>query len=510
MKRLLSKMTLCSVVTFGLSMFAACGEKNTTEVTEFTGLAEVESGKPMPECSNENDGEMVHVADSNAVFYCVAGSWQSLDGQNGTKDGKSCSAKVVAEGIEISCGGSVVDTLKNGASLKGETGYSCSISQNDQKTAVTVTCESANGPQSYTVSNGEPGASCEAEQTVDGNVKISCDGKEVGTLYNGKSAYEIAVDNGAEEQNEVDWLASLRADDCTIEDVKEDDNIVGYKVTCGDKDATVLNGKVGATGVGCTTADDGNGKVTITCGEGADKNEVTLFKAVCGTDGYDPAQKFCVGTKTYARCGTDKVSYDPENQYCFNDTRVEGKLIDKRDSQSPQVYETVTIGNQVWMAKNLNYNTNDEHEHDWCGGGNGSSYGDCNQYGRLYSWTVAQTACPDGWKLPSNDDWKTLFTAVGGEESKNPDDPYSWEYPGVQASLKESGYGFNPVYAGYRYYDPETKQVSFDGKFSVADFWTSSENGDEGFRAALRTSDKSGVIEHAVKDYAFSIRCIRK
>jgi uncharacterized protein (TIGR02145 family) len=109
-----------------------------------------------------------------------------------------------------------------------------------------------------------------------------------------------------------------------------------------------------------------------------------------------------------------------------------GSLTDSRDNNT---YKTIKIGNQIWMAQNLNY----------IGDGYlGLCYGDkpkeqirkpenCDKYGRLYDWSEAmgmdreynwkklnddenvQGVCPTGWHLPNREEWNTLMEAVGGD-----------------------------------------------------------------------------------------------
>lgn len=98
---------------------------------------------------------------------------------------------------------------------------------------------------------------------------------------------------------------------------------------------------------------------------------------------------------------------------------------------SEKAYKTTVIGSQVWMAENLNYVTQ-----------SGSAcFGDvatnCGTYGRLYSWPVAHQICPEGWHLPTSDDWDKMLAQVastyGYEKSED------GIYPGVARELKFIG-----------------------------------------------------------------------
>jgi hypothetical protein len=66
---------------------------------------------------------------------------------------------------------------------------------------------------------------------------------------------------------------------------------------------------------------------------------------------------------------------------------AQGELIDGRDGN---VYKTITIGNQVWMAENLRFD-------------NGK-----------YTWTVAQDVCPGGWHLPSQEELEYAIEKAKG------------------------------------------------------------------------------------------------
>jgi len=72
------------------------------------------------------------------------------------------------------------------------------------------------------------------------------------------------------------------------------------------------------------------------------------------------------------------------------------------DSRDGEVYNTVEVGDQVWMAENMRFNDSTSV----------ANTGDVN-YGRLYTYDEALVACPSGWHLPSDVEWKTFEIALG-------------------------------------------------------------------------------------------------
>ncbi len=74
---------------------------------------------------------------------------------------------------------------------------------------------------------------------------------------------------------------------------------------------------------------------------------------------------------------------------------------DLRDSK---IYQTVQIGNQLWLAENLAFRLE---ENCWTYSNNPKNV---KTYGYLYDWEAAQKACPPGWHVPTEAEWTTLIT----------------------------------------------------------------------------------------------------
>lgn len=106
-----------------------------------------------------------------------------------------------------------------------------------------------------------------------------------------------------------------------------------------------------------------------------------------------------------ANSGAFKISNNGSSSPS-SDSENEGRTVKLEDSRDGQEYKAVIIGGRAWMVENLRY----EASPSYCLGSD-----DCD-VGMLYTWDVAMQACPDGWHLPSIEEWKSFFIAEAGRE----------------------------------------------------------------------------------------------
>ena len=176
---------------------------------------------------------------------------------------------------------------------------------------------------------------------------------------------------------------------------------------------------------------------------------------------------------------------------------IESILTDNRDGN---IYKTIKIGRQWWMAENLNYISGNE----WIYADDANN---AKTYGRLYDWETACEVCPEGWHLASYEEWMELILFLGdrdvaGGKLKVPGTAY-WN--GTAVGVTNSS-GFSALPCGARY-----SSGYYSCLHNFGYYWTSFENDTEQARYWLLSHDVPEEIRSGIhtKDYCMSVRCIR-
>ena len=222
-----------------------------------------------------------------------------------------------------------------------------------------------------------------------------------------------------------------------------------------------------------------------------------------------------------------EIRFNPEVKY--------GSMIDDRDGR---VYRTVKIGEQVWMAENLNYSDSIKTPSLK---GRSSCYDNKDEYcevaGRLYTWAAAidsiawpalaeklaycegslttcehpveiQGVCPKGWHLPDTTEWLNLLVAVGGRGYNGSAKVYGAEFLKSRTGWSDSGtkdfddaLGFSMLPAGL--WDSQELYLEFHQCGFYAYFWTSS-----GFHLEVAAGSSAWII-NGLKKSMMSVRCVK-
>lgn len=343
--------------------------------------------------------------------------------------------------------------------------------------------------------NGAEGASCKADANEDSSgYYVICDGDTVGQVLNGVK--------GNDGTSSVDTV--MVKDTIVLNNI--DTVIISKKDT-----VLVIDTVLGLNGTSCTAemlADS------------------TGYKIICGTDsvgvvlnGTDGEDCSCCGSSS----SSETSSSSKANWAYLNPAISYGEFTDARDNQ---VYKSVVIGTQTWMAENLNYSDSISSENlkgnNWCFDNDTAN---CTIYGRMYSWTGAmnvsnsyqsvilgdsinhQGACPDGWHIPRNSEWNTLANYAGGNNVAG----------GKLKSLSgwyndgngTDDYGFSAIPSGW-----QEKDKSFHGLKTDVDFWMASEGGASyGYHRFLLYStsvvSSGSSTKYYYKNAAYSVRCLK-
>ncbi|MCQ2120447.1 MAG: fibrobacter succinogenes major paralogous domain-containing protein [Fibrobacter sp.] len=346
---------------------------------------------------------------------------------------------------------------------------------------------------------------------------------------------DFAVDgqwNDSETKNEMaDWV--FEADWLTIHKNVDTWNITGI----ADFHKEILKYRDNTWGLGGCTQNR-NGEAT------AVENENSKYYHQCFvcelrtsgdkwiTDSYTWHNKSIADCDTYgwpvdSVVGAKRNGGVSGKQYVYNGKewfQSDGDVW--KDYRDDKIYKIVTIGDQTWMAENLNYDYTAE---SYCYKNSADS---CAKYGRLYTWAAAMDSaavfssagkgcgyygtcsisgtvrgvCPEGWHLPRTDEWRTLFENVGDWTSAGTalKAATGWNSP-TDYEADRDVYGFSALPAGGRF-----SSGGFYDAGVYAYFWSSNNSSsDDTYGMYLGYDREDAHLDYYDKRDAFSVRCLQ-
>lgn len=185
------------------------------------------------------------------------------------------------------------------------------------------------------------------------------------------------------------------------------------------------------------------------------------------------------------------------NKFDFNKSNVDVSGVFKYNYVDPVVGETVKIGNQIWMKYNLS-------AHD--SGIYGGIYS-ANNFGTqwYYTWDAANRMANsiDGWRLPTQNDWNTLFNTVGSNAGKKLKSKTGWAYNGNGTD----DYGFNALPAGFCGGGFST--TIYD-TYSAAQWWVDNpRDATYAYYKVLKYNNNSVITAYLYRSCALTVRLVR-
>jgi uncharacterized protein (TIGR02145 family) len=188
--------------------------------------------------------------------------------------------------------------------------------------------------------------------------------------------------------------------------------------------------------------------------------------------------------------------------------------------------ETVKIGTQTWMKKNLDYNA----PGSVCLDNNSSN---CTKYGRLYDWATAmgldascnsvscssqigakhRGICPSGWHIPSDADWEILVDLAGGEEiaGKKLKAKSGWNDYYGQSGNGTDVYGFSASLGRRSVGNLNSGGDGLpQGAGNYGDWWSATEyNGYRAYNRFMSYDSEDAHWNSNDKSFLFSVRCLQ-
>ena len=509
-----------------IALLAACGSDSTSSTNEDNRYKEVKDADNLGDCSEENEGDSVYVASEKMYVTCHNGFWSEFTPPDTDTSAGKLNIYVAAD-----------DTIPSLSKL-----YSCTYSYDGWL----VFIASLN---SYML--------CEDYEWIE---------------YKPKSSSSGAIESSDDNESYSEGSSSSRRAQSSSSHVMTRDEILG-PCTLANEGTVAMDSldeiRVSGTDyyicrsglwISADTYDlNTHGWSDTTDGAFREGMWSTFyFKSVseeCVTEEdsytyqvyvYDRGwrvakrEELCYGKACTAMSGGESIIWNGRTYVCsdtawrqenvynldkssfFASDVVYGSLTDERDGQ---VYKTVKIGAQVWMAENLNYA--DSLEDAVLQGGASFCYDydsdNCAVGGRFYRWAAAmgllptynnsradttllkrsnhRGLCPEGWHIPDTTEWNTLIATVGKGNASALKTTSAWLFDADSIGAATNSTGFSAAPTGVNASSGANSQILFCSTYQT--------DSDEFRYFSLSYSSNQLYSGSRDKEYPCFVRCIQ-
>lgn len=407
--------------------FMACGDEEPSFGNE---VPVAESVEDLSDCNKKNEDNIVYVEEAGTAYICRDGEWHDVD-----EDEKQSSSSVEVSSSskdrkDVSSSSKTDESSSSSVnSSSSEEPDSSSDAEDSSSSEEPAESSSSEKPSSSSDAEDDSSSSSEEPESSSSEEGPKCGSEEYNPVIE-ECIDEAVVKNElvgtcGPSSTKYDVTKSLCARDGNI--YKKDD---GYEVC-------LANGVIGDAYKPTESFCDGldaiplcNGSEYNVLSEECLNDLIVATENIgtCGLQGvkYDKTIQFCSSYSLYDLC--DGETYTPRSGYCENGTyyysNANGTYF--QDLRDKQTYKYVKIGSTYWMAKNLNYydeNNSQIANNSICAKAGDQEEASCEKEGRLYDWETAvagtiedplnhQGICPEGWRIPSYNDFMAAKQAL--------------------------------------------------------------------------------------------------
>lgn len=166
------------------------------------------------------------------------------------------------------------------------------------------------------------------------------------------------------------------------------------------------------------------------------------------------------------------------------------------DSRDGNKYALIKVDDLVWMNENLRYNSDSTYCYN-------NKETNCQDYGKLYTWNQANKACPEGWRLPTMEEWQKLMAALEGDDWMKTDDGSK----NLFNKLKSDYQGLDFPLGGF--YTPWNEQFNFID--TMGSYWSSEKFGFEAAMCVTIQNMNEGFVMYSpgTRSANHTCRCLR-